>query len=118
MPGLPITKATESRSETHPSFHHSTYAMHGMRLMDHWIKTACLACCVTLMVGCANVDANGQKYRCPNAADPRCAKAPPQKTRKEMQKTHVEVCNVRGSYRECYWVRRGELNRILREMGF
>jgi hypothetical protein len=50
--------------------------------------------------------------------DMRCRKKPQPKTRKEMMVDHIEICRVRGLDKECYWVRRGELNRVLREMGF
>jgi hypothetical protein len=38
--------------------------------------------------------------------DMRCAPRPRQKTRKEMEEDHIEVCEIRGRYEQCYWVRR------------
>jgi hypothetical protein len=81
-------------------------------------KPASIIACCLILISCAASSERAEIDRIcrQNETDMRCAKKQKQPTRKEMQKDHVEICVIRGSTRDCYWARRGDLDRILRGM--
>lgn len=72
-----------------------------------------LACCLTLVVtGCASRPVRPECKAEYAHTIPECGVKKP-KTRAEMQKDHIEVCKIWGGIKECTWVRRDQLYRVL-----